>query len=298
MNRIKEIVFVLTLGFLFIVTVRFSLSISEKPSEKQRIPVFQEARFEVSAHPLSLIKELIATELFDVKNQAFLTELHRLTSAKATKNKLDGIQMDLQQAMSVMFIQSELFNGPLIHFRSNPGSSHQRIGEHYVQLDEDVFFAPSTSLTSKQASWILKNVKWKSRTVLPGQMIVHQGLNGKQSEGTVQWTKNELRYVTEELKTNQTLILSPRFFHYSNEFPMKVLSSIPKELPLRSLLISLDRISLNYDGGKLTEDQQFPFAPSFEVLLEYKNPKAMETAIRSEERRVGKECRSRWSPYH
>ena len=26
--------------------------------------------------------------------------------------------------------------------------------------------------------------------------------------------------------------------------------------------------------------------------------KALESAIRSEERRVGKECRSRWSPYH
>ena len=27
-------------------------------------------------------------------------------------------------------------------------------------------------------------------------------------------------------------------------------------------------------------------------------PKSITTAIRSEERRVGKECRSRWSPYH
>ena len=25
---------------------------------------------------------------------------------------------------------------------------------------------------------------------------------------------------------------------------------------------------------------------------------AVETSVRSEERRVGKECRSRWSPYH
>ena len=28
------------------------------------------------------------------------------------------------------------------------------------------------------------------------------------------------------------------------------------------------------------------------------NPKLKQTATRSEERRVGKECRSRWSPYH
>jgi hypothetical protein len=281
MNRIKEISFVLALGFLFILTVQLTLSISEKPSVQQRIPVFQEARFELSAQPLRMIKELIATELFEVKNQAFLNDLHQLSSSKTSKNTLDGIQMDLQQAMSVMMIQSEFFKGPLIHFRSNPGSAQKRTGEHYVQLGEDIFYAPSTSLSSKQASWILKNVQWKSRTVLPGQMIVHQGLNGKQSEGTLQWTQNELRYLTEELKTNQTLILSPRFFHYSNEFPTKVLSSIPPEFSMRCLLISLDRISLNYDGGKLTEDVQFPFAPSFEVLLEYKNPAAMENAIQS-----------------
>ena len=81
MNRIKEISFVLALGFLFILTVQLTLSISEKPSAQQRIPVFQEARFEMSAHPLSLIKELIATELFEVKNQAFLNDLqHRIVA--------------------------------------------------------------------------------------------------------------------------------------------------------------------------------------------------------------------------
>ena len=29
-----------------------------------------------------------------------------------------------------------------------------------------------------------------------------------------------------------------------------------------------------------------------------KLPKALQGPVRSEERRVGKECRSRWSPYH
>jgi hypothetical protein len=281
MNRIKEIVFVLALGFLFILTVQLSLYISEKPSVQQRIPVFRETRFELSAHPLHLLKELIATELFDVKNQAFLTNLHQLSSSKTSKNTLEGIQMDLQQAMSVMIIQSELFKGPLIHFQSIPGSAQKRTGEHYVQLGQDVFYAPSTPLTSKQTSWILKNVQWKTRTIHSGQFLVHQGLNGTQSEGILQWNQNELQYLTKELKTNQTLILSPRFFHYSNQFPTEVLSSIPPEFSLRCLLTSLDRISLNYDGGKLTEDEQFPFAPSFEVLLEYKNPAAMETAIQT-----------------
>ena len=30
----------------------------------------------------------------------------------------------------------------------------------------------------------------------------------------------------------------------------------------------------------------------------FENPQAIYKWIRSEERRVGKECRSRWSPYH
>ena len=34
--------------------------------------------------------------------------------------------------------------------------------------------------------------------------------------------------------------------------------------------------------------------------LEYSKPgdKVLEVGVRSEERRIGKECRSRWSPYH
>src|SRR2546430_13904169 len=32
--------------------------------------------------------------------------------------------------------------------------------------------------------------------------------------------------------------------------------------------------------------------------LFYFAPDTLRTAVRSEERRVGKECRSRWSPYH
>ena len=32
--------------------------------------------------------------------------------------------------------------------------------------------------------------------------------------------------------------------------------------------------------------------------MTYTVPGTAETVVRSEERRVGKECRSRWSPYH
>lgn len=281
MNRIKEIVFVLALGFLFILTVQLSLSISMKPSTNQRIPIIREASFELSAHPFNLIKEILTTELFEVKNQAFINDLHQLTSSKRSKNTLDGVQIDLNQAMSFLLIQSEFFKGPLIHFRSIAGNTQKRVKNQYVQVGKDVFYSPSTPLTSKQVSWILKQVEWKTREILPGQIIVHHGLNGTLSEGTIQWNKEELKYVRTELKTNQKLILSPRFFHYSNQFPSKVLSSIPKEFSLRCLFLSLDRISFNYDGGKLTEDQQFPFAPSFELLLEYENPKSMEKALQT-----------------
>ena len=35
-----------------------------------------------------------------------------------------------------------------------------------------------------------------------------------------------------------------------------------------------------------------------EIILKPTNPGCMSILCRSEERRVGKECRSRWSPYH
>jgi hypothetical protein len=281
MNRIKEIVYVLALGILFILTAQLSLSISIKPSTNQRIPFMREASFELSGHPLSLIKELLSTELFEVKNQAFLNDLHQFTSSNESKNTLDDVEMDLNQAMSLFVIQSDVFKGPLVHFRSVEGSEQKKISKHYVQLGKDVFYAPSGPLTSKEVSWILKHVQWKTRAILPRQFIIHQGLNGELSEGTIQWNKEELSYVTSELKTNQALILSPRFFHYSNQFPLKVLSTIPEEFSLRCLFYSLDRISINYDGGKLTDDEQFPFAPSFEVLLEYENPASMEKALQT-----------------
>ena len=48
-----------------------------------------------------------------------------------------------------------------------------------------------------------------------------------------------------------------------------------------------------------------PYTPDYEIVPEYTNAdtwKAYEAfnehLLRSEERRVGKECRSRWSPYH
>ena len=281
MNRIKEIVFVLALGFLFILTVQLSLVISEKPSVNQRIPVFKEATFELSAQPLSMVKELLTTELFQLKNQAFLNQLRQLRSSNRSKNQLDGLEIDMSQAMSMMLLDARAFSKVLIHFRTKQEAKQETFGKHYVQNGFDVFYSPSAALSKTQARWILQQVRWKKQVIIAKQIIVHQNVNGQSSEGSIQWDKNELNYVTRPLKINRTLILSPRYFHYSNEFPKKLLNVIPPELSLRCLLESLERISLNYDGGKLTEDQQFPFAPSFEVLLEYKNPASMEIAIQT-----------------
>ena len=47
-----------------------------------------------------------------------------------------------------------------------------------------------------------------------------------------------------------------------------------------------------YDGEERIAD--------LEIVDPYQNPNIqdLKQSIRSEERRVGKECRSRWSPYH
>ena len=279
MNRVKEIVYVLALGFLFILTVQISLSISKKPSVNQRIPIFKDATFELTAQPLSLVKELLATELFQLKNQAFLNQLRQLRSSNRSTNQLNGIDIDMSQSMSMMLLNTKSISNLLIHFRAKQEAKRVSFGMHYVQNGFDVFYLPSGALSKTQARWILQQVRWKEQVILAKQIILHENVNGRTSEGNIQWDENELRYVTRPLKINRTLILSPRFFHYSNQFPKKILRAIPTELSLRCLLESLDRISINYNGGQLTEDEQFPFAPSFEALLEYENPQALERAV-------------------
>ena len=45
---------------------------------------------------------------------------------------------------------------------------------------------------------------------------------------------------------------------------------------------------------KLTKDQQTDMMTLWTAVADALSP----VEVRSEERRVGKECRSRWSPYH
>ena len=56
---------------------------------------------------------------------------------------------------------------------------------------------------------------------------------------------------------------------------------------------------LNLFGpSKIVEEEIIPPEVLYQTALDDMDRQYFSTAIRSEERRVGKECRSRWSPYH
>ena len=75
---------------------------------------------------------------------------------------------------------------------------------------------------------------------------------------------------------------------------------------MQGLLAGLLVLSVTYFGGKGLL-QRFFFRTGYvyaeeteraEELQEYVTQNKLSASDRSEERRVGKECRSRWSPYH
>ena len=53
----------------------------------------------------------------------------------------------------------------------------------------------------------------------------------------------------------------------------------------------------SYQGGTITHDATGGYGPE-KFALRFAKPGKYRIEARSEERRVGKECRSRWSPYH
>ena len=72
------------------------------------------------------------------------------------------------------------------------------------------------------------------------------------------------------------------------------------ELDLRGFQASGERIRSKTDAGKLRSAclARDAVVTSVEEREKRENPPKLYDLTRSEERRVGKECRSRWSPYH
>ena len=58
------------------------------------------------------------------------------------------------------------------------------------------------------------------------------------------------------------------------------------------------REQLNQENVEITEATRFKEDLEVDSLDLFELVMAFEEEYRSEERRVGKECRSRWSPYH
>src|SRR5574337_948178 len=77
---------------------------------------------------------------------------------------------------------------------------------------------------------------------------------------------------------------------------LEILCDLFPEADLFTLLHLKGRVSTVIEGRNIRASviQDLPFAASH---YRYYLP-LFPWAIRSEERRVGKECRSRWSPYH
>ena len=67
-----------------------------------------------------------------------------------------------------------------------------------------------------------------------------------------------------------------------------------------SILVVDDEPGVRSSVSGVLRDEGFDVdtADTGEACLEKANGAAYDVIVRSEERRVGKECRSRWSPYH
>ena len=281
MKRLKEILYTLVLGMMVLFLIQSSLVLVEKPSTEQRIPVVSAASYQLSAQPYFLIRQLLGSELLEVKDQAAIQAMRSLIKKSRKTNRLDNIQMDWKKSMSIVLVNEPSYKKTWLHFQANKAVNGVKKGKHYVQIDQDVFYFPSTTVSPADVAWLQKHVSWEQKSITDGQLILSKFTHGKQDDQVLQWNDHELRISMPKTTTNRSLILSPRFFHYSNEVPASLIARITADYSMRGLLVNLNRISVNYENGTLTEDEQFAFAPSFEALLEYQTNEDLACAIKS-----------------
>src|SRR4051794_41367641 len=95
---------------------------------------------------------------------------------------------------------------------------------------------------------------------------------------------------------NWSAYFSLLFFFFKQKTAYEIGLGIPAEPLFRSGKVTVARFVVTGCAAKTSATVTFPslnlislFAFCFNIWL---------NGVRSEERRVGKECRSRWSPYH
>src|SRR5256885_12479593 len=124
---------------------------------------------------------------------------------------------------------------------------------------------------------LLVSVRSGAMFSMPGMMdtILNLGLNDKSVEGLSQQSRN------------------PRFAYDSYRRLIQMFGNVVLDVP-KSAFEHAFEAKKKQRRAKL--DTELDAAALKEVIGEFK--KIVRQHTRSEERRVGKECRSRWSPYH
>src|SRR5476651_2829025 len=85
---------------------------------------------------------------------------------------------------------------------------------------------------------------------------------------------------------------NPRFW-------VSTVEAMPRDLDVAFLAIDEIQLGADFERGHVFTDRMLNMRAREETLvLGAATARPMVERLRSEERRVGKECRSRWSPYH
>ena len=96
--------------------------------------------------------------------------------------------------------------------------------------------------------------------------------------------------------SNEVCVIKPKQFDESTEIVDALLDNCTVILNLEGLDITLAQHIIDFTAGaSYAIDGNIKKVSSYIFIL---TPEGVDITGRSEERRVGKECRSRWSPYH